>query len=129
MELRIKRVYEHPDEQDGYRVLVDRLWPRGLTKERARVDLWLKDIAPSTALRKWFGHDAARWESFKRKYLEELKANADTVAELEHAVKKGRVTLLYGARDMAHNEAVVLREFVESRKADGGNGALEDPPH
>jgi uncharacterized protein YeaO (DUF488 family) len=99
MTIKLKRVYEHPDAMDGERVLVDRLWPRGLTKERARVDLWLKEIAPSTELRKWFGHDPAKWEEFKRRYRAELKENKEQVARLEAEARKGQVTLLFGAKD------------------------------
>ena len=112
MTIRLKRVYEQPDAADGQRVLVDRLWPRGLTKERARVDLWLKEIAPSTELRRWFGHDPAKWAEFKRRYRAELKQNKEQVALLEAEIKKGPVTLLYGAKDEQHNEAVVLLELL-----------------
>ncbi|MFP5418225.1 MAG: DUF488 domain-containing protein [Gammaproteobacteria bacterium] len=110
MTIRIKRVYEQPDRHDGRRILVDRLWPRGLTKEQARVDVWLKDIAPSTELRKWFGHDPARWEAFKTRYLAELRNNTEQIRLLKQELDKGAVTLVYGARDKAHNEAVVIRE-------------------
>ncbi len=111
MTIRLKRVYEQPDTKDGERVLVDRLWPRGLTKEKARVDLWLKEIAPSTELRRWFGHDPAKWTEFKRRYRAELKGNKEQVARLKDEMEKGPVTLLYGARDEEHNEAVVLLEL------------------
>lgn len=110
MELRIKRVYAQPDKHDGRRILVDRLWPRGLTKEKAGVDLWLKDIAPSTELRKWFGHDRGRWEQFKERYLSELRGNREQIQLLKHELDKGIVTLVYGAKDEDHNEAVVIRE-------------------
>lgn len=110
MKIRIKRVYEQPDKQDGRRILVDRLWPRGLTKEKARVDLWLKDIAPSTELRKWFGHDPNRWEEFKERYLAELKNNHEQIQRLKEELDKGVVTLVYGAKDEEHNAAVVLQE-------------------
>lgn len=112
MNIKIKRVYEKPDKEDGVRILVDRLWPRGLTKEKASVDLWLKDVAPSTALRKWFGHDPSKWEEFKKRYLRELKENDEPVSLLKQEVKKGAATLVYGARDAEHNEAVVLRDFL-----------------
>jgi uncharacterized protein YeaO (DUF488 family) len=115
MNIRIKRVYEEADKNDGKRVLVDRLWPRGLTKEKAKVDLWLKDVAPSTELRKWFAHDPARWPEFKTRYREELKKNKEQVSLLEKEVAKGPVTLVYGARDQEHNEAVVLQELLESK--------------
>lgn len=110
MKIRIKRVYEQPDKHDGRRILVDRLWPRGLTKEKASVDLWLKDIAPSTELRKWFGHDPCRWEEFKKRYLAELKGNSEQIRLLKQELGKGAVTLVYGAKDEEHNEAVVIRE-------------------
>jgi len=110
MKIRIKRVYETPDKEDGTRVLVDRLWPRGLTKEKAKVDLWLKEIAPSTELRKWFGHDPDKWEEFKTRYQGELKANHGPVSALKEQMKKGAFTLVYGARDEEHNEAVVIQE-------------------
>jgi len=110
MKIRIKRVYEQPDKHDGRRILVDRLWPRGLTKEKASVDLWLKDIAPSTALRKWFGHDPDKWEAFKERYLAELKNNSEPIRHLKQELDKGDVTLVYGAKDEEHNEAVVIQE-------------------
>jgi uncharacterized protein YeaO (DUF488 family) len=113
MTIKLKRVYEQPDAKDGERVLVDRLWPRGLTKERAHVDLWLKEIAPSGELRKWFGHDPAKWAEFKRRYREELKGNKEQVTRLKGEMEKGPVTLLYGAKDERHNEAVVLQELLE----------------
>lgn len=112
MKVKIKRVYEAPGKADGIRILVDRLWPRGLTKEKAAVDLWLKDIAPSTELRKWFAHDPLKWDDFRKRYLKELKANPESVSRLREQLLKGPVTLLYGARDEAHNEAEVLREWV-----------------
>lgn len=106
----LKRVYEKPAAADGYRILVDRLWPRGLTKEKAQVDLWLKDLGPSTELRKWFGHDPIRWQAFKTKYRRELKAKQPLLHEIETRAQQGPVTLLYGAKDTQHNEAVVLKE-------------------
>ena len=108
----IKRVYEIPDEKDGKRILVDRLWPRGLTKDKAKIDLWLKDIAPSTALRKWYGHDPEKWEEFKRRYFDELKDNKEQVSLLKNEMKNGTVTLIYGAKDETHNEAVVLKDLL-----------------
>jgi len=105
----IKRVYEDKSEEDGYRVLVDRLWPRGLSKEKAGIDLWMKEIGPSDELRKWFNHDPAKWEEFKSKYNEELKDKKDLLAELKNLESKHKkVTLLYGARDEQHNQAVVI---------------------
>src|SRR5947209_20215848 len=103
--IKLKRVYEEPDVADGERVLVDRLWPRGLTKEKARVDLWLKEIAPSSELRKWFAHVPDRWLEFKRRYIQELKTSGELLALLRHQVNQEKVTLLYGARDEEHNEA------------------------
>ena len=116
MEIKIKRVYEQPDKKDGTRILVDRLWPRGLTKEKAAVGVWLKEIAPSTALRKWFGHEPAKWNDFRKKYLTELKENEEPVLLLKEAMKKGTVTLLYGAKDEDHNEAIVLLYYVTKVK-------------
>ena len=111
--LKLKRVYEAPHKDDGTRILVDRLWPRGLTKEKAKVDLWLKEIAPSTELRKWFGHDPKKWRSFRERYQTELKHHADQLKLLKSKAKEGTVTLIYGARDQEHNEALVLKEFLE----------------
>jgi len=115
MPLTIKRVYEVPSRSDGRRILVDRLWPRGLSKEKARVDLWLKEIAPSTELRKWFAHDPAKWAEFQRRYKAELKSHAEQLAQLKHEAASGPVTLLYGARDEQHNEAVVLQQLLRSK--------------
>src|SRR5665647_232103 len=112
MNIKIKRVYEKPEKEDGYRILVDRLWPRGLTKEKANVNLWLKGIAPTTELRKWFGHEPAKWNNFKKKYVAELKENKEPVSVLKEKMKKGRVTLLYGAKDEEHNEALVLLHYT-----------------
>jgi uncharacterized protein YeaO (DUF488 family) len=114
LRLTIKRVYEAPEDSDGTRILVDRLWPRGLSKEKARVDLWLKEIAPSTELRKWFGHDPQNWEKFRERYLQELKSNGEPLAILRQHMRQGHVTLLYAARDEAHNEAVILRDLLKS---------------
>jgi uncharacterized protein YeaO (DUF488 family) len=113
MQVRIKRVYTEPDAEDGLRILVDRLWPRGLTKARAKVDLWLREIAPSTELRKWFSHDPAKWGEFQRRYHEELQQNADQLGVLLREARKGPVTLLYGAKDELRNEAVVLQQLVK----------------
>lgn len=115
-DVQIKRAYEPRSEQDGKRILVDRLWPRGLTKEKAAVDLWLKDIAPTTELRKWFGHDPARWEEFQKRYRDELKKNAGLVSVLKREAESGAVTLLFGAKDEEHNEAVILRSVLESAR-------------
>ncbi|MBZ0155426.1 MAG: DUF488 domain-containing protein [Alphaproteobacteria bacterium] len=112
MDIRIKRVYEPPDSQDGFRVLVDRVWPRGMTKERAQADLWLKDAAPSTALRKWFGHDRAKWEAFKSRYFSELDAQPEAVTKLLDQAAQGRLTLLFSAHDTEYNQAAALREYL-----------------
>jgi uncharacterized protein YeaO (DUF488 family) len=115
MDIRIKRAYEEPDREDGTRILVDRLWPRGLTKEKARVDLWLKDVAPSTELRKWFAHDPAKWTEFRSRYLAELKRNNEQLSLLRQEAAKGTVTLVYGAKDQQHNEAVILQRLLTSK--------------
>lgn len=109
--MKIKRIYEKPDKEDGTRILVDRLWPRGLTKEKASIDLWLKDIAPSTELRRWFGHDPKKWKEFRKRYCDELKENEEQVSLLRDQMNKGKVTLVYGANDEEHNQAVVLKEL------------------
>ena len=112
MDVRIKRVYDPPEPADGARFLVDRLWPRGLTREKLRLDGWLKDLAPSDALRRWFRHDPARWAEFQRRYREELAEKPAALAVLRTAAARGPVTLLYAARDPVHNQAVVLRELL-----------------
>ncbi len=112
MELSIKRVYEKPGKDDGVRILVDRLWPRGLTKELAAVDLWMKSIGPSTELRKWFNHDVDKWEVFVKRYHQELEGNLAQVVTLKEHATSGKVTLLYGAKDKEHNEAVVLKDYL-----------------
>ncbi len=115
MDIRIKRVYEQPDPNDGARILVDRLWPRGLTKEKAKIDLWLKDVAPSTELRKWFAHDPTRWIEFQSRYREELRHNKEPFALLQQAAARGPFTLVYGAKDQQHNETVVLQRLLASK--------------
>lgn len=110
--MKIKRVYDPPTSDDGVRVLVDRLWPRGLSKTAAAVDLWLKDIAPSVTLRRWFNHDPSRWSEFTHRYGEELDAKKAAVAALIGAVRSGRVTLLFGARDPKHNNAAALYAYL-----------------
>src|SRR3954451_9127119 len=104
MKVGIKRVYEAPCEQDGRRILVDRLWPRGLTKEKAGIDLWLKDIGPSTGLRKWFGHEPCRWKVFQKRYRDELKRHPGSLSILKREAERGPLTLLFGAKDEKHNE-------------------------
>ena len=108
----LKRAYEPPGPQDGARILVDRLWPRGLSKEAAALDQWMRDVAPSTETRKWFAHDPARWEEFCSRYRDELHRNRDLINELRDLARKGRITLVYAARDEIHNDAVVLRDLI-----------------
>ena len=118
LHIQVRRVYDPPEADDGARVLVDRLWPRGVSKERAHLDLWLKDIAPSTALREWFNHDPAKWSAFEERYQAELSANPVAVAQIMALIKQGPVTLLYGARDTEHNEAVVLAAWLDKHGKD-----------
>lgn len=112
----LKRAYEPASADDGARILVDRLWPRGISKEKAALDDWMKDLAPSTELRKWFGHDPARWEEFQSRYLTELAAHGDALEQIRTLARAGRVTLIYGAKDEQHNEAVVLRDLLLSKR-------------
>jgi uncharacterized protein YeaO (DUF488 family) len=111
----MKRVYEPTSASDGRRILVDRLWPRGLTKRAADVDEWLKEVAPSTELRKWFGHDPARWPEFKRRYRRELRAHREAVDRIARLAARRRVTLVFGAKDDAHNDAVVLIDVLRRK--------------
>jgi uncharacterized protein YeaO (DUF488 family) len=113
--LELKRAYEPAAASDGRRVLVDRLWPRGLSKEKAAIDDWMKEVAPSAELRRWFGHDPEKWAEFQRRYKQELRAREDLVREIAKLASRGRVTLVYGARDEAHNDAVVLAAVVRAR--------------
>ena len=113
--VKLKRTYELPAADDATRVLVDRLWPRGVSKEHAALDQWMKDISPSTELRKWFGHDPARWEEFCRRYTEELHQNAERVSQLRSLTREGPVTLVYSAHDEVHNDAIVLRDLLLGR--------------
>ena len=115
MGIRLKRVYDKPAKSDGHRVLVDRLWPRGLTKQKAHVDEWLKEIAPSAKLRKWFAHDPDKWEQFKKRYAAELDDQREHVKQLGRAARKRTVTLLFGAKDTEHNDAVALKEYLMSK--------------
>jgi uncharacterized protein YeaO (DUF488 family) len=117
MTLSIKRAYEPPSREDGRRVLVDRVFPRGRSKDELQIDRWERDLAPSTALRKWFGHDAVRWEELVRRYREELDRGpaSDRLKELLREARGGRMTLVYGARDEQHNQAVVLKDVIEER--------------
>jgi len=115
--VQLKRAYDPPSPRDGTRILVDRLWPRGISKAKARVDLWLKDVAPSTVLRQWFGHDPARWSEFRRRYRAELRRQPDALAQLRALARRGRVTLVFGARDERRNQAVVLKDLLADRGA------------
>jgi uncharacterized protein YeaO (DUF488 family) len=110
--IKLKRAYEKASRQDGFRVLVDRLWPRGLRKEEAHIDLWLKEAAPSTELRQWFGHEPARWKEFQTRYRRELKGRKDALKLLRDKSREGTVTLVYAARDEEHNGALVLRKLL-----------------
>jgi len=115
-QVKVKRVYDQPAAGDGTRVLVDRIWPRGLTKQRATVDLWLKEIAPTDTLRKWFGHEPSRWKEFQARYWAELDRNGAAVERLRDLIHRGSITLLYGARDEAHNNAVALLGYLNAKR-------------
>ncbi|HEU4630998.1 MAG TPA: DUF488 family protein [Gemmatimonadaceae bacterium] len=122
--LRLKRAYEPAAPSDGYRILVDRLWPRGLSRQKAAIDEWMKEIAPSTELRQWFAHDPEKWPEFQRRYRAELRPHADLVRRIAERAAHGPVTLVFGARDEAHNDAVVLAALVRARmrRAAGAKG-------
>jgi uncharacterized protein YeaO (DUF488 family) len=111
--LKLKRVYDEPSKEDGYRILVERLWPRGMSKDRAAVDLWLKEVAPSPELRKWFAHDPAKWQEFRRRYVKELEKKADEVHLLLNKSREGTVTLVYAAHDREHNSALLLQQYLK----------------
>jgi len=113
--LRLKRAYEPSSPTDGKRILVDRLWPRGLSRKKAAIDEWVKDVAPSTTLRQWFSHDPAKWPEFQRRYRYELRAHADIVRRIASLARRRRVTLVFSARDELHNDAVVLAAAIKSR--------------
>ena len=113
--IRLKRAYDAPSRQDGLRILVERLWPRGVRKEKAAIDLWLKGLAPSTELRKWYGHDPERWSEFRKRYWSELEQQGDLIALLKHRTTEGPVTFVYAASDKERNSAVALKEFLERR--------------
>jgi uncharacterized protein YeaO (DUF488 family) len=115
--VRLKRAYDPASSEDGVRVLVDRLWPRGVRKSDAAIDLWLKEVAPSTELRQWFGHDPARWKGFCRKYKSELSKKTAELDELQKLAGKGRLTLIFSARDAVHNEAIVLKHILDRQSA------------
>lgn len=116
MPFMMKRVYDDPGADDGARILVERLWPRGVSKDRARLDAWLKEVAPSSTLRHWFGHDPERWEEFRRRYWAELEEKPEAVATLLEAGERGRVTLVYASRDEAHSCVAALKEFLERQR-------------
>ena len=113
--LKLKRAYEPANRSDGTRVLIDRLWPRGVRKEEAKIDEWMKDIAPSTSLRKWFGHDPARWPEFRRRYEAEVEQHPDLLQRLRALAREGSLTLVFSAHDEEHNDAVVLRQLILGR--------------
>jgi len=115
MDIRVKRVYEPPSNRDGRRVLVDRLWPRGLSKADAKIDYWPKEIAPSTKLRKWYGHDPDKWLEFKRRYFKELKSKSDALQALLDYVRTGKVTFVYGSKEQRLNNVAALKEYLEAR--------------
>ncbi|MBI4966180.1 MAG: DUF488 domain-containing protein [Desulfomonile tiedjei] len=115
MGIRVKRVYDTPEDQDGYRVLVDRLWPRGIKKENARIDEWVKEISPSNELRKWYGHDPEKWEEFKRRYFMELRDHLETVEHLGKRASEATVTFLFSSKELRINNAVALKEYVETK--------------
>ena len=114
-ELKIKRIYDEPSKDDGERILVDRLWPRGIKKEDAHIDYWLKDIAPSTELREWFNHDPNKFKEFSKRYEAELKDDSDDIKKIKELLKTHNVTLLYAAKDPANNQAVVLQKFLQKK--------------
>jgi uncharacterized protein YeaO (DUF488 family) len=116
--IRVKRIYDPADAEDGARVLVDRLWPRGVSKQAAALSLWLKDVAPSTELRQWFDHDPSRWQEFGRRYRTELRHNDDAVEQLRDILRLGRATLLYAAHDTAHNHALILADYMRDHSGD-----------
>lgn len=114
MTILLKRAYESPEPSDGFRILVDRLWPRGVSKDAAQIDWWFKDIAPSTSLRKWFGHDPLKWDEFRNRYFQELDQNPAAVGQLAEHLRRGTVTLVYGAKDKAHSHALALKTYLEN---------------
>ena len=119
MSIHLKRVYAPPAEEDGYRVLVDHLWPRGMRKADAALDRWIKEVAPSERLRKWFHHDPEKWEEFKSRYFLELDGNPEPLIELDKKARKGRLTLLYASKEERFNNAVALKEYLETRMQSG----------
>jgi uncharacterized protein YeaO (DUF488 family) len=123
MMIKIKRAYQPPEEEDGFRILVDRLWPRGVSKDKVKLDLWLKEVAPSNELRKWFGHDPEKWSEFQKRYSAELKDKRIFLSKIKDLEKeKGTVTLIYSAKDEEHNDAVVLRDKLQIEEGKNGSG-------
>ncbi len=114
--LRVKRVYDAPSDEDDFRILVDRVWPKGMSKDKAKVDLWLKDIAPSNQLRKWFGHDRTKWKEFREKYHKELGGRESLISLVEGKLSSGNVTFLFGAKDEKFNNAVALKEYINEKE-------------
>lgn len=130
-DIRLRRAYDAPDPSDGRRILIDRIWPRGVSKDQLRLDAWMKDLAPTSALRIWFGHAPSRWEAFKDRYARELDGRADAVKALLALCRRGTVTLVFAARDTQHSNAVALREYLlrrlgEAPSRDGASGAETD---
>lgn len=113
MSIRLKRVYDKPGKEDGYRILVDRLWPRGLSKQQAKIDLWLKEAAPSTKLRKWYGHDPSKWKAFKSRYFSELMRCQDSLADVLSRARRESVTFVFSSKEERFNNAVALKEYLE----------------
>jgi len=114
--IKLKRAYDPPSKNDGQRVLVERLWPRGVSKEKAKIQAWLKELAPSAELRKWYQHDISKWEEFQKRYVKELRKKEEKIKELEEILANGIVTFVYAARDEEHNSAVALKKYIEGRK-------------
>ena len=125
--LKLKRAYEPASRDDGRRLLVERLWPRGVSKDTLRVEEWIKDVAPSTELRKWFGHDPEKWDQFRRKYFKELDAHEDAWRPILAASRRGPVTLVYSAHDEVHNNAVALKEYLQAKRRPGGSAGKRAP--
>src|SRR5512143_931551 len=123
--IKIKRVYDAPSRDDGKRILIDRLWPRGVKKDEARIDAWMKDVAPSSDLRKWFEHDPGKWGEFKTRFFAELKNRKDLVDQLAGMARKGRITLLYGSKEERFNNAVALKEYLETRMKSAASNKTE----